>query len=692
MWVICMNSRLRWLALFALPLVAALWTTTAPASAAAQAAKSAQRHSVHPARAALPHISSRQLHGIMRAAPPSLVAPGRGGSKARDPIDLQVLVISADGNETDFPAIEAFLGQLGVPFNTLIATQTPLTSGMLWDGAFHGYYSGIILATGNLTYFNSATQQWQSAFNDAQWQTLWQYEALFGIRQVTSYTDPVGYPDTYGLQLVTNQDTTTAPLQASLTAAGQSIYSYLNPTSPVTFRNAWVYLATIQDTANTTPLLQTANGYTIASIHSYPDGRQNLAVTAANNPYLTHSMLLSYGVINWLTKGLFLGERHVQLDTTVDDLFIDDNLWNPPTLSDLCCIYRITGSDLQALLNWQSRVQSSSPSTAGVRVEWAFNGQGSEPGQYNPDTLTPAVPASQSQFNFINHTYRHANLDNLSYGQTTRELTSNDNVASQMGFTNYWKDTFVQPDISGLSNPDFQQAAYDFGIRYMISDTSQAGWNNPSPNAGFYSCSRLSTPSFCSSSPGILIIPRHPTNLFYNLATPDQWVSEYNCYYGPQGTCANGAWRFWNHNLSYSEILDVESNFMLSYLLRWDIDPIMFHQTNVAAYDGVHSLYSDLIDALLAKYNSVYSLPIVDHPEHQLGADMAQRMAYNASGVTASLVPCQSLTVTTVNPAVIPITGVSSGPAGTTVEVYGGQSIAYLNLAAGQSVTVPVGC
>jgi len=340
-----MNSRLRWLALFALPLVAALWTTTAPASAAAQAAKSAQRHSVHPARAALPHISSRQLHGIMRAAPPSLVAPGRGGSKARDPIDLQVLVISADGNETDFPAIEAFLGQLGVPFNTLIATQTPLTSGMLWDGAFHGYYSGIILATGNLTYFNSATQQWQSAFNDAQWQTLWQYEALFGIRQVTSYTDPVGYPDTYGLQLVTNQDTTTAPLQASLTAAGQSIYSYLNPTSPVTFRNAWVYLATIQDTANTTPLLQTANGYTIASIHSYPDGRQNLAVTAANNPYLTHSMLLSYGVINWLTKGLFLGERHVQLDTTVDDLFIDDNLWNPPTLSDLCCIYRITGSD-----------------------------------------------------------------------------------------------------------------------------------------------------------------------------------------------------------------------------------------------------------------------------------------------------------------------------------------------------------
>lgn len=694
------NARVRWSVGFVPALLAALALAITPSGAAAAAspARHAQHHSVHPVGAHLPHISSHQLQKIDRPAPPSLVGPGEGGRHARDPIDMKVLVISADGNETDFPAIKAFLSQLGVPFDTLIATTTPLTSSLLWDGANHGYYEGVILATGNLGYFNSTTNQWQSAFSDAQWQTLWQYEANFKVRQVTSYTAPFGYPDSYGLNPPTSQDTTTAPLQASLTSSGQGIYSYLNTATPVTFRNAWVYLATIKDPATTTPLLQTSTGYAIASLHSYPDGRQNLAVTAANNPYLVHSMLLSYGTINWVTKGLFLGARHVQLDTTVDDIFIDDNVWDPAVLNDNCSgdpncpPYRMTGADLTVLLNWQSGVQSSSSNTAGVRVEWAFNGVGTAPGEYVPDTLTPTMALVQSQFNFVNHTYTHANLDTLNYGQTMTELTRNDNVASQMGFTNYWRDTFVQPDISGMSNPNFQQAAYDFGIRNMISDTSQSGWNNPTPNAGFYSCSRLSTPNFCASSPGILIIPRHPTNLFYNLVTPAQWVSEYNCYYGPQGTCANGTWRYWNHNLSYSEILNAESDFMLSYLLKWDIDPIMFHQTNTGAYDGVHSLYSDLIDTLLAKYKSLYNLPIIDHPQHQLATDVAQRMAYNASGVTASLVPCQSLTVTAKNAAVIPVTGVSNGPAGTTFETYGGQSIAYLNLAAGQSATVTVTC
>ena len=96
--------------------------------------------------------------------------------------------------------------------------------------------------------------------------------------------------------------------------------------------------------------------------------------------------------------------------------------------------------------------------------------------------------------------------------------------------------------------------------------------------------------------------------------------------------------------------------------------------------------------AVLAPSLSADNLPILDHPEHQIGIDMAQRMAYNASGVRATLTPCTSLTVTTTNAAVVPVTGLAGGPAGTQVETYGGQPIAYLNLAANQSVTVPVTC
>jgi hypothetical protein len=662
-------------------------SAVAPTNVAADSGQS-HRHNVQPSRPALPNMQKQTQHAIAHAAPHSLVGPGQAGSKSRDPIDLKVLVISADGNETDYPAIKAFLSQIGVPFGTLIATQTPLTSSMLWDGGLHGYYEGIILATGNLTYYNATDAKWESAFNDAEWAALWQYESLFRIRQATSYTFPYGYPDNYGLNLVTYQDTTTAPLQARLTSAGANVYSYLNAANPVTFKNAWVYLATPIDTT-TTPLLQTADGYTIASIHTYADGRQNLTITAENNPYLIHSMLLSYGTINWVTKGLFLGQRHVQLDTTVDDLFIDDNLWDPVALNDLndSYNYRITGSDIQALLNWQSSVDANRV-TSGVKVEWAFNGQGTVAGEYVPDTLTPAVQARQGQFNFVNHTYSHINLDNpvLTAAQYTSELQQNNKVAKALGFENYWRDTFVQPDISGLSNQVFQQAANAWGINYMISDTSRAGWNNPTPNAGFY-----------AQYAPILIIPRHPSNLFYNLTTPAEWVSEYNCYYGPvggpngSGSCLGGQWSYWSQPLTYPQILDVESNFMLSYLLKWDIDPLMFHQPNIKAYDGVHSLYGDLIGTVLAKYTAVYNLPIVDDSEHNIGIDMAQRMGYDASGVKASLVPCQSITVTTVAAAVIPVTGVRSGG---NAEDYGGQSISHLKLDAGQSVTIPttVGC
>ena len=73
----------------------------------------------------------------------------------------------------------------------------------------------------------------------------------------------------------------------------------------------------------------TPSGYAIASVTHYPDGRENLAVTAANNPYLLHSELLSYGLINWVTKGVFIGQRHVNLDAQVDDLLIDDDIWDP---------------------------------------------------------------------------------------------------------------------------------------------------------------------------------------------------------------------------------------------------------------------------------------------------------------------------------------------------------------------------
>lgn len=584
---------------------------------------------------------------------------------------MKLLLIAADGNETDYAALRAFLDEIGVPYDVLLATRTPLTAGMLWDGVSRGYYQGVILTTGNLTYFDASAGQWRSAFTDAEWTTLWDYEREFGVRQVTSYTYPAGPPDAFGLNLATYEDTTSRPLTATLTDAGRTVFPYLNAATPITFRNAWVYLATVADPAVTTPLLVTPQGYAIASITHYPDGRENLAVTAANNPYLLHSQLLSYGLVNWVTKGLFLGERHVGLDVQVDDLLIDDDIWDPAANSDLTGLtYRLSAADLASTLAWQTGVQTSDPSLASFRLELAFNGEGAS-GIYVPDTLTPFVRSAQAAFNWVSHTYTHQNLDAVTAAVARLELARNHVAAALLGLTSYQRDTLVQPDISGLANPQFLQAARNFGIKYLISDTSRPAGGNPGPNAGVYS----------ALQPSILVIPRHPTNLFYNLATPEQFVDEYNFYYGP-----GGQWAYWPRNLTYSEIVGHESDNLLSYLLAWDIDPLMFHQPNLRAYDGAHTLLSDLLDATFAKYKAAYTLPVRNLSEHEVGIRMAQRMAFNASGVNGVLVPCTSLTLTVSSAALIPLTGVAAG----STEVYGGQPISSVPVNVSTPTTIPL--
>ena len=91
------------------------------------------------------------------------------------------------------------------------------------------------------------------------------------------------------------------------------------------------------------------------------------------------------------------------------------------------------------------------------------------------------------------------------------------------------------------------QAAADAGIKYLVTDTSIAGQDNPFPNVGIYNWSQ----------PKLLMIPRRPVNLFYNVATPADWTAEYNCIYHS----------YFGRDLSYAEILDFVSDQLLPYLL-----------------------------------------------------------------------------------------------------------------------------
>lgn len=663
-------------------------------------------------------------------------------------VKMRLLVISADGSDGgsyDFAsnpncspspckgAIQTYLDEIGVPYDTLVVTQTPnfsasaLASLLSSDGQTGNYY-GIILTTGNLGYVDSSGA-YVSAFTADEWQTLWDYEAKFHVRQVTSYNSTVGPPDNYGLNYVGE---TGGEVDTTLTQAGQQIFSYLNPSATIPLVNTYTYLAQPIAGAAVTPLVTDSSGDAIVSTVSYADGRQNLTVTTANAPWELHTRLLSYGIVNWLTRGIFLGERHVSLDVEVDDLLIDSDMWDPTTHTDAECSsgaspcssvppYRLTGGEFDGVVNWQNATRASNPLLGQTRLEFPFNGSGAYgdpsnqdstgtvdfsqlPSPQDPyggvnDTLAPEVAKQQANFCFINHTYDHDNLDLSSLAASTWQIQTNQQAAAALGLGCYSNQKFVQPDISGIGcspnsgstttpNLSFLQAAYNLGVRFLISDTSIAACNNPSPNAGFYI--DVNTGAESSSPPGdpyLLIIPRHPSNLFYNLQNPSQWVDEYNWYYC---TCSpsNSQWKFWSTNQTYDQIIDHESDNLLGYLLTWDIDPLMFHQANLGLYDGTHSLLSDLLDATFKKYLSYYRLPIDNLTQDQVGQQMAERMAYNASKASGTLVPCESVTLSVQNSASVPITGVTAG----STETYGGQPISTVPVTAGSPVTIPISC
>jgi len=562
---------------------------------------------------------------------------------------MQILVLSADGSEPSLQAIQQALGYHTIPFTTWIATQNAgmLTPDKLSSGCT-GNYQAVILATSNLAHSPDGGLTFVSALSPAEWTALRSYEQAFKVRELSWYTSPSSdqglNPPSAGV------DTSAAPIDATLTAAGQTIFSSVNAGNPIAITFAWTYLTTPSDPA-VRPLLVDAAGHTLISTRTNGDGRETMAVTFDSNPFLIHDLALQHGLVEWATKGLYLGEFRAYTEAQLDDLFIDDDMFSGSVL-------RITDSDFDATRAWQSAAKA----TAGnpdFRIAWAFNGVGVEPG----DPLSLDAEANSGEFEWISHTWDHENLDAMDYATAASEFQQNIQLATDEGFQNFSPQNIVTPDVSGLNNAAVLQAAWDSGIRYTISDTSRAGWDNPAPNIGIYS----------KLVPGLLHIPRKPTNLFYNVSMPDEWTAEYNSFYAS----------FWGRNLTYQEILDKESQNLLVYLLQGNVDPTMYHQPNARAYDGVHTLLGDLLDMAFAKFRRYSTLPITSPDQQVVGTRIANTMGRNAAGVRGTWTPGVSVSFTSPSAVDFAVSGICTASS----ERYAGKCITNIQAAAGQTVT-----
>jgi hypothetical protein len=367
----------------------------------------------------------------------------------------------------------------------------------------------------------------------------------------------------------------------------------------------------------------------------------------------------------------------------IDDMFMGS--WQyAPTLQPQCAntgtcptVYT-TATDVHALANWQTSVQAN-PLFSNFHARLSFVGVGASYYAAS-DPLKVAVNQVRSQFGWISHSWDHPNLDcyavsngvcvPATLAQSLAEIDNNVNAAASLGLA---IDTLsmVTPFNSGLANPNFLAAAAQRGILY-IADPLEP------PSVG--------TGTVNAIVPSILQVPARANNLVDNVSSPltgvyGSWPDQYNAQYGPASW-----WPLYSQTQTYSQILDNESDAILRQtVLSYEPDPLVFHAGNFSSYDGTHSLYSDLLDATIAKYTKVFALPVLTVDMKDAGALLANRAAYNASGVVGVYTPGVSVVLTTTKAAAIPVTGACSQA---TCASYGGQTQDSVSMAANSTVTL----
>ena len=638
-------------------------------------------------------------------------------------IDMKLLVVTNGKTEADFPAIKQILDYLGTPYDVFDMTVNTggITAAILSDGSCHGYYQGVIFAFGGYIYTLPGMS------------ILTSYEQGFGIRQVNWYMYPnndFGYNYPYNGTIPSSGSDS-----ASFTPAGASVFWYANTTNPVTISNAYIYQGAARSAlasgTSVTPLLTDSSGYALSLIYNLGDGRQYLTQTFDSSPYVAHDLVLAYGLINWVTKGLLLGEYHSYAAAQVDDFFINDSEWIPgtpctdpithdrtPPDSTTLPFFRINSADMTSLVNWQNKIQSD-PFLANFKLTLAFNGVGttgntdwtglSSSGVANDD-LTTNAQNYQRYFHWIGHTYDHPNsLNGLHksdpYGDPNSpqmdsidlEILTNKYVANGSGqnldtdtsdtvspivLTDFNPVNLVTPGVTGLNDTSVPSYLVQDGIGYVVTDTSVLGQPNngpnPSPNVGIVN----------SYAPTLYEVPRRPNDVFFNAANWNDDQAEFSCIY-------NNPVQPPYNTYTAPQILDFVSSDFVTHMLMGDMDPEMFHQPNLHDYDGQgHSLLSDTYDQAFSKYEQLFKRGVVSLTLDQLGQGMQNRNAYNLSNVTASLTGAsssQTISITvpataTVASAIIPLTGLYSNGA----EAYGGQYISHIGMSRGQTITLPV--
>jgi hypothetical protein len=636
-------------------------------------------------------------------------APAAAATAPR--VNLGVLVVS-DGN----PWVDAIRQQLtseGVP-STVVnlgdsgrpAIDSSYLSSTLSDGTQVGKFQGVVLP-------NDAPQGLSADERTA----LANYESQFSVRQVDAYTYPtsnVGMnPPSYGGSL----DGTTATVT---TAAKNSGFGYLKGTFNFDGKAggnlSYGYLGTpMPDSggATFTPYLTetipgTSTTGTLAGVYS-SGGREQLYVGFGYNYYQLQYRYLAHGIVDWLTRGVHFGYWRNYLTADADDVFNANAEWSqtgkctpgdstcPPGTPDTTPS-RMTAADVAYATSWQLQKQFT--------WEFLFNGFGS--GRFAVNGIDPLLvafkPVARS-FWWVNHTWGHqwlgcvqdftvspwrcqtdasGNIQWTDYSTINSEITKNITWARQNGIP-IQANEVAPGEYSGLrilpqqpvDNPNLIKAFNDNNIKWVPMDASREASMRPLGNA--------------------LGVPRHPIDVFYNVSTQANEVSEYNWIYdsradGGSGLCEDSGrpcLQPLDLNTGWSSfILPTQVNNMLGAVVQNDPRPFMFHQSNLT-HDR---LGYQVLNGVLSQYQSVYATntPIVNQRLGDAGTALHNQDLWaqtTSAGTVSGYVQGSTVTINGPSGTSVPVTAPSGTKVGTSTSnfgsAYGGERSAYTTLGSG---------
>ncbi|GAA5436645.1 hypothetical protein M8445_15320 (plasmid) [Deinococcus aquaticus] len=584
--------------------------------------------------AASARLGETRVPGSLRAqAAPSGLS---GVTLTPDRTQLQVLILHAGAADFGLPSARALLQAHGIPFTTLDATTAPLDAAALVAPDGTGRYQAVVLTSNALT-TETRPGYYESALNTDEWSTLFEYERTFGARQLALFGYPQASPEDYGLRAAPELASSAADL--TVTPAGKAVFADLTGAVPV--RYAYNYPSRLEAVpgVTTTPVLTDAGGNVLAATSTSPDGRERMLLTMAQNPYLLHTQLLGDGLIQWLTRGVHLGEYRRFLQVDIDDWFLYADRFDPTTGKIVPRDFRLRGSDALSLRDQQSAVRTQYPAAPNFRYAQAFNGLGADvtapntcaPAASVADPLSAVTKCLANSFDWVNHSRDHLNMDTMNRSDAFTQLYQNALIGSYMRLPMSLR-AVVTPEHSGLGwyspaagqnkvdyglnagNRELMQATSLMGMRYVASNHSvPSQWDPQCPNCGVTS----------PLNPLTLLVPRWPNSVAYNTTAPDEATGQYNAVFGPSGTAP-----YWPKNLNYDEFLAQDVGISVIHLLSGTAWPHYMHQGNLKEYAPGRSLATDWVRALLDTYSGYSTLPLNTLNWNSLGLYVDARTRY----------------------------------------------------------------